>query len=1412
MTDSDDKAIRVISFNGKQSEWAIWEEKFLARARRRGYKDIILGKTAVPADSVVIDTTTPAGKEQARVRKLNDVAFEELILSIDTSEGTGKTVFQIIKGCKTNDLKDGDSKTAWTRLCTKFAPKSAPNKLELKLEFNRCTLKSAANDPDEWITNLESIRCRLADMQSTMSDEDLLVHVLNGLPKEYEVQQSKMEDRLGSTSNPLTIQDLRDELNLKFMRMKKSEQDQNGEEADKALSTMGKKSKTKCRHCGKFGHKSTSCWDVVGKPENKETTDRTGTKTGTKFNGNCFYCKKPGHRQVDCRIKKKEETAAASANVTTSDNVVLMANDAKVANCTWIADSGATSHMTNDDKGMYDWKEICQPVKVGNGDEVTAKKIGKLDVVVHNGDGTSTPITLTNVQYVPAFWVKLFSLTAAMANGCEISSVGKKIIVSKDKTKINFDQVINTKNGFILGARMHPQINGITNIAGNEDRVKTRELHCKLGHVSEDATRRTAKFYGWKLSGAFPECEECAIAKSKQKNLNKEAQERANVKGERLMLDISSINNSSFGGAKYWLLVIDDATDYCWSLLLKSKDELAAKMIELIKELKDKYQVQVKKIRCDNGGENKSFEKLAKEARLGLHFEYTARKTPQQNGRVERKFATLFGRVRSMLNGAKLPQGIRDGLWAECAATATHMENLIVTPNKPQPAHQHFFGEESKFAKELRVFGEVAIVHDAQKIKSKLADRGSVCIFVGYATNHAAKTYRMLNMKTKEVWISRDLKWMNQVYGDYKPHPDDTAPLKYAEEDDDYEDDNLEEDVPKPTPVNAKTLRELRRLNASFNPTAQEVLAEAEAINAQLGRDETVANASIDTEAIDHLFSGFQEFAFYSESNLEEALPADEKPPVVDEPDTFQEAFHHPDPEQREKWRAAIHKEFRDMLKRTVWQKRLRSQIPKNRRCIKSKWVFSIKRDGTYRARIVACGYSQIPGVDFTDNYAPVVNDVTWRIMVIAMLIWGLDAIIIDVETAFLYGNLEEEIYMDLPEGMEGTAEECLLLLKSLYGLVQAARQWWKKFVAILKKLGFKGGYADPCLMIRRNKNGLIIVSIYVDDNFCVGHKKALQEFVLELKEHGLVIKVAEGLKDYLSCSIVVSEDKKKAWIGQPHLIKKLDKKFGELVKNLQSYRTPGTPGNHIVRVQDETLAITADKQALYRSGVGMLLYLVKHSRPCLANPVRELSKTLDKANSAAYKELLRIIKFVLDTRDFGLKIEPKIVNLSEPWSLTVFCDSDYAGDVDSRISVTGFCVFLMGVPVSWKSRSQKSVTLSSSEAEFVALSEAAKEVKFIVQVLLSIGIDVELPVIVRVDNVGAIFLADNVTTSQRTKHIDVRYHYVREFVEDGFVKIVFVRTKENTSDVFTKNTSGDTHDRHSDKIEWDVRDVMTPK
>jgi hypothetical protein len=163
----------------------------------------------------------------------------------------------------------------------------------------------------------------------------------------------------------------------------------------------------------------------------------------------------------------------------------------------------------------------------------------------------------------------------------------------------------------------------------------------------------------------------------------------------------------------------------------------------------------------------------------------------------------------------------------------------------------------------------------------------------------------------------------------------------------------------------------------------------------------------------------------------------------------------------------------------------------------------------------VACGYSQIPGVDFTENYAPVISDVTYRIMLIAEIVWKLSSKIVDVETAFLHGDLEEEIYMDCPQGMAHDDSQCLLLQKTIYGLVQSARQFFKKLVECLKNIGFTGGYADPCLMTYRSEKGIVYIALYVDDCYCVGHEEAIQDTIKQIISRGFDVKVENNLTDY---------------------------------------------------------------------------------------------------------------------------------------------------------------------------------------------------------------------------------------------------------------------------------------------------------
>ena len=604
-----------------------------------------------------------------------------------------------------------------------------------------------------------------------------------------------------------------------------------------------------------------------------------------------------------------------------------------------------------------------------------------------------------------------------------------------------------------------------------------------------------------------------------------------------------------------------------------------------------------------------------------------------------------------------------------------------------------------------------------------------------------------------------------------------------------------------------KALRELARLHDSFNPDAESLadrIREASSTTPSTVEAVEATHVAVTPFTLIDRFGG--DIGTFFEFGTEIALSAADIDPSqykdkFDKPESFDKAWNHPDPFQRDKWREAINKEFKKMEERKVWRKIKRSDMEKGRRCVKNKWVLEIKRSGIFRARLVACGYSQVPGVDFTQVFAAVANDVSFRILILLMITKGYNAMIFDVETAFLMGDLDKLIYMDCPKGMEHEPDECLVLDKTIYGLVQSARRYGMKFANWMRSIGFKQCGCDPCLMMRKDASGTCYVLTYVDDNLVIGDDKAIQALLKDVERSEFTVTTEDKLKDYLSCEIITDKTGKKAWIGQPHMVKKIIKEFQDECKGMQVYQTPGTPSSQIVSPKDEDPILDDDAQKRYRTGVGMLMYCIKHSRPDIANAVRELTKVLGKATPAAYKEMLRVIKFVSDTKNMGLKVNP-VVPEDGKWRLKVYSDSDWAGSKDDRRSVGSYYIFLNDVLILWRSKSQKVVSLSSSEAEFYACAEAVKEIPFVAQILLFMGIPLHLPVDVRVDNVGAIFMTENVSSSTRTRHMDTRWWYVNQLQEeDKLIKVQFVPTAKNVSDIGTKNVSVDIYKAHKEHM-----------
>ena len=1132
-----------------------------------------------------------------------------------------------------------------------------------------------------------------------------------------------------------------------------------------------------------------------------------------------------------------------------------------------------------------DVEDINDPVKVGNGNQVRLIKKGTLPLMLLQKNGDTMDILLEDYKYAPDFDVCLFSLMKAIEKGWTLSNKGTNIVLQKKNTTIVFDRITKTKDGILCGVELLPRLGeqatpavdekdqqeppesesgGETtqtagdSAAGNSNSKSKpkpvywniNRFHKVFGHASDEAMKATAKFYGWKLTGTLEACEDCQMSNAQQKKVPKKTEAQSHTPGERLFVDMSSVSkHKSLGGARVWLAAVDDATGYTWSHLIDKKSHAPKSLRTLVRRLNDRGN-PVKFIRMDDAGELKKFAEDCKEAKeeclRKVQVEHTSRDSPQFNGKVERKIAVVTRRIKSALNAARFTEEYRQVLWGEAVMNLTDVENILLSRSYDKPAYVAFFERELQGMKNFRQFGEVAYVKFGDKMKGKLVNRGVPMIYLGRSRDHAADSYRFLNLATDKVINSRDATWLNKVYGEWKglslptrPETVTLLPVEAVEQikalaekkevgpDDEGNQEPNQEPEREPEPVPKKkavlpprrmstrttkideeteptgegALRELARLGGeTLNPEAQTL---AERLREGVEQAE-YALADLNVKAptfamIDRFGGDIGSYAEYGFS-VQDLDPSKYKD-TFEVPKNYSEAWNHPDKFQRDKWREAINTEFERMNNRGVWEKINKSDMEPGRRCVKHKWVMDIKRSGRFRARLVACGYSQIPGIDFTEVYSPVINDISFRIAMVMKLQLNLDAVIFDVETAFLHGDLKEKIYMDCPDGMVTFGNECLLLKQTIYGLVQSAARYNHKFSEVLMGLGFERCPSDPCLFRRGSGGKMLIILCYVDDNLVIGKRKEIDKFLEEFKKSEFKFTLEEDLNDYLSCDIQMDPDTMTGWIGQPHMVKKIEKTFGEEVANIQKYTTPGTPGFKLVKASEESEMIGDDLQSRFRTGVGQLMFLIKHSRPDLMSAVRELSKVLGKATEAAYKELLRCVKFVLGTKLKGLRMNPKM-GPDGLWTLEVYSDSDWAGDPEDRKSVGCYIIFLNGVPIAWRSRSQKVVSLSSSEAEFYACAEAVREVPFVAQILLFLGIPVKTPVDVWIDNVGAIFMTENRTSSSRTRHMDTRWWYVTQLQEeDKLIKVKFVRTKENISDLGTKNVNAETYQCHEGRL-----------
>jgi hypothetical protein len=788
----------------------------------------------------------------------------------------------------------------------------------------------------------------------------------------------------------------------------------------------------------------------------------------------------------------------------------------------------------------------------------------------------------------------------------------------------------------------------------------------------------------------------------------------------------------------------------------------------------------------------------------GIVRRHTVRNRPQQNGTAENGNKIIGERITAMLSEANLPMQF----WVEALLALIHVWNRCPTSALKGKTPYELWLKLKPDVSHLRVWGCLAYVHIQKDKRKGFSPRMEKGIFIGYPDGY--KGWKFYIPSTKKAVISEradfDERYFPGLKKDslaalpnnyYPPAPpqivqmpelggDDVPPNAHAEpivpapapvpipevqnEEDidipDIPDPNPDPLVAPPQPVPEQVPNLPRRSNRPRNPPGEWWKIRHPPPQIDDSDDElgfTVIDVDPDLES--------EEFAGISAGT---------------DPRTYKQAMNSPDMLH---WKKAMLEEINALLQNGTWEI---VRLPEGEKAIGSGWVFKIKRnaDGSierYKGRFVAKGFSQRPGLDFTEVFAPTVRMATVRLILAIAAIEGLHLRSVDISNAFLKGDLEEEIYMKQPEGFHELGPEYVLRLKkAIYGLKQAARQWNKKLHATLVSMGFKRLESDRSVYIYERDGVKVIIPIFVDDiTLASKSQKALDETVEELAKH-FPLRDLGPTSFLLGIHITRDFEKRTVSLSQRQYIIDMLDRFG--FGTCSPVSTPMDPG---LRLTPEMGATSDEDKAFmltipYLSAVGALMYLGLTSRPDISNAVGILSRFSANPGPTHWKAVKHLFRYLQGTKDLRLVYGPD----NSGQLFNTYTDAAHGDVKENGRSTGGYLVKFGSGAVSWNSKVQPFVALSTSEAEFIAAVEAGKEIFWMRNILKEFGYKIDGPSLLHCDNQSAIQVAKNPEHHGRMKHLDLRFFWLRDAVENGAITVSYLPTGEMPADALTKPLS----------------------
>jgi Reverse transcriptase (RNA-dependent DNA polymerase)/gag-polypeptide of LTR copia-type/GAG-pre-integrase domain len=1426
----DSTTLQVPKLRDDGSNWSDYQPRIERALGSKGLWRHVLGTAITPQPymllngvPVIADGKTPATEDQIESKEVKIIEHDkrEYLAQHVILSTTSARLGNAIKHLKT-------AKEMWDAVNADATTKSTLYILDAEDQLS--SMKLADNDdPKVHLSEMKQHfqlmlqrQENLLKMGSTLSDTRFNTIVMTSLPESYRPtlqtitaaeRASALTTGSSSTSKKMKASDM-----IAFLIEEAQHRvitDERTKNSELALAAQAKKPGKKKSARGKGKDKAKS-----------EDADVT-----------CDNCHKPGHKSKDCWSKgggkegqgprQKKKKSEKSDKTEKADETAVVANDGddglfaftctsdykEVANAIKVpksrmggcVDSGASRDYSPDREKFSNYQTIDRDITTADGSIVKAIGMGDLHIDLPNGS-KRTAFIFKNAVHSPDLAFTLISVR-------RLDNAGYTVTFGKGMC-----QIMN-KSGRTIATIPHSD--GLYRISTSKEinyanvsssKISIDDAHRKLGHISCDAIKHAiTKGYilGIELD---PEskpgfCEACAKAKSAREPFPKASKTRATKYGERVHWDlwgpaaVKSINGHSYVAAR-----IDDATRETKLYFQDKKSQTFDSYKKDEAFIETQTGNRIKTVRSDRGGEFQSTQMINHQDQRGTVREFTVHDSPPQNGVAERGMRTRTERARALLISSGLPRF----LWEEAMRHVTWLQNRSPARALDGKTPYEMVNNKKPHLGGIQEFGVAAYVKDLKA--GKLDARAQLGRFVGYDTE--SKGYRIYWPGKRSVTVERNVVFNEKdlrgndgtvmLPGGVQSEGEREKIIHYPE----TAEANPEKDpVNEDQPENKGSEDEQNASNTIPFPSVPDRNAEPDTPGdentQQYGRGHRPRKVK---GAYKDINDGLTAAVSFSEEQTDVDEPVDLEEVVDDDdggyfnyydlppdfamvgysqsdPKTLDEALRGPNAKE---WQKALDYEINQLEKLGTW---VVETLPHGETVIPCSEVVKVKRGPSgevqsYRVRIVAGGHRQVEGVNYTETFSAAAKMPTVRVVLAnaAQQDWEIEHI--DVKSAYLNAPLKEVIYMKPPRGVLKPGEEgkVLRLLKGLYGLKQAGRGWYLEMSRVfLKELGFKRSAIDHSVFYRREQDEHTIVAVATDD-MAVTSKRAehAKDFKSKIKrfweitDHG-------PIKWFLGFQIKRDRKARTISINQQAYIESMVEKFR--LTGAKAVATPMETNAQFTNHQSPSsiAQVARMKGVPYSEAIGSVLWPVVVSRPDAAYAVGILSQFIQNPGQAHWEAVKRVISYLGSTKTLWLTFGGTKETLVEG-----YCDADWASQ-SHRHSISGFSFHYGCGAVSWSSKKQNVIALSSTEAEYIAQTHAAKEAIWLHTFINEIRGGEKGPLTIMGDNQGAIALAKDNKFHSRTKHIDLRYHFIREAVDEGRIAMKYVPTSDNVADIFTK-------------------------